>query len=95
MNHQPSYNPNTAQWTFFSWASFITAGWMMYLGILHLPTDLWVKGYLAMGILFMVGSSFTLSKTIRDNHEWAERSRWMRDTKGEERAIPLVLHAKD
>jgi hypothetical protein len=28
-----------------------------------------VKGYLAMGLFFTLGSSFTLSKTVRDNYE--------------------------
>lgn len=31
--------------------------------------DLWVKGYMAMAVLFSIGSSFTLSKTLRDQHE--------------------------
>jgi len=29
----------------------------------------WVKGYLIMGLVFTVGSSFSLSKTIRDDAE--------------------------
>lgn len=62
------------------------------LGLWHLPTDLWVKGYLAMGSLFLTGSSFTLSKTMRDNQEFAERSRHIR---GEERPRPLVVGLKD
>ena len=31
--------------------------------------DWWTRGYLLMGLLFTVGSSFTLSKTVRDNAE--------------------------
>ena len=42
---------------------------MMCIGIWVLPVDLWIKGYLAMGLFFTVGSTVTLSKTVRDNHE--------------------------
>lgn len=35
----------------------------------QLPVDNWVKGFMGMGMTFSIGSSFTLAKTIRDNHE--------------------------
>ena len=41
----------------------------MVAGIYNLPTDLWGKGFLGMGLLFVVGSSFSLAKTLRDEHE--------------------------
>lgn len=41
----------------------------MTIGILYTPVDNWVKGYLGMGLLFSVGSTFSLSKTVRDLHE--------------------------
>lgn len=41
----------------------------MSIGIYQLPAELWVKGYMTMGLFFCVGSSFTLAKTVRDNHE--------------------------
>jgi hypothetical protein len=31
--------------------------------------DLWIRGYLAMGLFFTVSSTVTLSKTLRDRHE--------------------------
>lgn len=86
------YNPNTPQWTFFAWASFASAVVMIWLGLWNLPADLWVKGYLAMGTLFLTGSTFTLSKTMRDNQEFAERSRL---TRGDDRPIPLMVGIKD
>ena len=42
---------------------------LMILGIVWLPTDLWIKGYLVMGSMFVVGSTITLAKTLRDDHE--------------------------
>jgi hypothetical protein len=31
--------------------------------------DVWVKAFMAMGLLFSVGSTFSLAKTVRDQHE--------------------------
>ena len=39
------------------------AGWVFA------PTDLLVKGYMAVGALFLVSTTITLSKTMRDEHE--------------------------
>lgn len=41
----------------------------MSIGILYLPVNLWIKGYLGMGVLFSVGSTISLSKTVRDIEE--------------------------
>jgi hypothetical protein len=34
-----------------------------------LPGSFWIKGYLAMGCVFLLGTTFTLAKTIRDEFE--------------------------
>jgi len=34
-----------------------------------LPAGRWIKGYLAMGIVMLVQSCVTLTKTVRDMHE--------------------------
>ena len=43
---------------------------MMLVGIWYLPVDWWIKGYLIMGTLFLTASTLTLSKTLRDRHEY-------------------------
>lgn len=65
----PSIDRHTAAWTLQVWLSFLISLTMLTGGIAISPTDLWVKGYLAMGTLFVVGSTFSLAKTVRDNHE--------------------------
>lgn len=40
-------------------------------GIYFLPLDAWQRMFLAMTVLFLVTSSFTLSKVIRDQQEAA------------------------
>lgn len=75
---------DTAAWIFQAWASFALAilatGW----GIMNLPVDVWVRGYMAMGMLFTVGSSFTLAKTMRDLAEAKRVSSVVQSAKVEE-----------
>jgi hypothetical protein len=40
-------------------------------GIFFLPLDVWQRLFLAMAVLFLVSSSFTLAKVIRDQQEAA------------------------
>jgi hypothetical protein len=69
MNPKVGHLKDTQAWIFQVWASFILATSGTALGILYLPVDNWVKGFMGMGMTFSIGSSFTLAKTIRDNHE--------------------------
>lgn len=68
MRH-PTETKDTAAWIFCIWTAFLSSISLMSLGILFAPADYWVKGYLAMGLFFVLGSSFTLAKTVRDNAE--------------------------
>ena len=38
-------------------------------GIAYLPVDGWVRGFLALGMLFLVTSAFTLAKCVRDRQD--------------------------
>ncbi|MFI5505978.1 YiaA/YiaB family inner membrane protein [Mycobacterium sp. NPDC051804] len=40
-------------------------------GIVFLPLDMWQRMFLAMTVLFLVTSAFTLAKVIRDQEEAA------------------------
>ncbi|WP_029112898.1 YiaA/YiaB family inner membrane protein [Mycobacterium sp. URHB0044] len=40
-------------------------------GIFFLPLDVWQRLFLAMAVLFLVSSAFTLAKVIRDQQEAA------------------------
>lgn len=64
-----SLQKDTTAWIFQVWASFIIAVSATTVGILYLPVSPWIKGYMGMGLLFSVGSTFTLAKTTRDNYE--------------------------
>jgi hypothetical protein len=56
-------------WILQTWASFMLSVGMTSIGIIYLPVDLWVKGFVGMGLGFSVTSTFTLAKTQRDLHE--------------------------
>ena len=39
------------------------------LGIAYLPVGGWIRAFLALGLLYVVTSCFTLAKTLRDAQE--------------------------
>lgn len=86
--------PHTGAWVSFSYASFLAAAVMVLAGILFLPLDWWVKGYLAMGIVMLVQSTVTLTKTLRDNHEAARMVNRLEDAKAEQ-LLMRVKHGDD
>ncbi|MFL5345799.1 MAG: YiaA/YiaB family inner membrane protein [Hyalangium sp.] len=56
-------------WVVQTWASWVLAVGVTAMGIWYLPVDGWMKAFLGMGVLFTVGSTFSLAKTVRDVHE--------------------------
>jgi hypothetical protein len=80
----PVMNQNHTQaWTTFSYASFAAAATMTAIGIWALPAEIWVKGYMAMATVFLIGSCFTLAKTLRDDHESKRLANRIEDAKAE------------
>ena len=73
----------TAAWMVQVWVSFIVSTSMMVIGIWSLPVDLWTKGYFVMGLLFTVGSCFSLSKYVRDQLENTRMSNRVQKAKTE------------
>ena len=61
--------PHSSAWVTFTYASFSASAFMVAIGVYFLPLDLWEKGYLSMGIVMLVQSCVTLTKTVRDMHE--------------------------
>ncbi len=68
--HTPApQQKESAAWIFQTWAAFLLSLSMTTVGIVNLPVDNWVKGFMGMGMAFSIGSTFSLAKTMRDLHE--------------------------
>ena len=76
-------NRDTAAWRFQTWASFAIASATTLVGILYLPVDHWIRAFLIMGMLFTVGSCFSLAKALRDDHEARRLLNRLADAKAE------------
>jgi hypothetical protein len=56
-------------WVAFTYIGFATSLLMVGIGIAFLPIEIWMRGYLAIGVLMVVQSCITLAKTQRDAAE--------------------------
>ncbi|CAA2140403.1 MULTISPECIES: YiaA/YiaB family inner membrane protein [Methylobacterium] len=81
MNNETTQH--SGAWVTFTYASFIGSAAMVGLGILFMPMDIWIKGYLAMGTIMLVQSCITATKTIRDVHEGRRMVNRIEDAKTE------------
>jgi hypothetical protein len=71
----PDVQPaHSGAWIAQTWIAFVLSLGLTAIGIYELPVDLWVKGFMTMGLVFSVGSSITLAKTLRDQHEQSRLS---------------------
>ncbi len=62
-------NHDSKAWRLYALSSFAASFGLMILGVLAIPGDVWMKGFFLVTTFFLVGSCFTLAKTLRDVHE--------------------------
>jgi hypothetical protein len=74
---------HSSAWVTFTYVSFGASAFMVAVGVYFLPVDLWIKGYLTMGILMLVQCCVTLTKTVRDMHESSRMVNRIEDAKAE------------
>ncbi len=65
----PQLQQDSAAWRFFVQISFVISLTLMCIGIWELPVNMWIRGFLGMGLFFTVSSTIVLTKTMRDDHE--------------------------
>jgi hypothetical protein len=65
---------NTAAFYGQAVASFAVAIAATAIGIYQLDADPWVRAFLAIAVLYLVTSAFTLAKVIRDRQDSAGRA---------------------
>jgi len=66
MATQPAPSKNTSAFFAQAGVSFAVSLLGLLFALLYLPVDPWVRAFLGMTTLFLVSSSFTLAKVIRD-----------------------------
>lgn len=62
-------SPTTAAFHLQAVLSFAVSILAVGVGLWYLPADPWVRGFLALGVLYVTTSSFTLAKVLRDRQE--------------------------
>lgn len=70
-------------WKLYAYVSFLVSLGMMVLGVLAIPGEIWMKAFFLIGTFFLVGSCFTLSKSLRDEHETASLVHRLESAKAE------------
>lgn len=60
---------NTAAFYIQAAVSFGVSLIAMALAITYLPVQPWIRAFLALGLLYVVTSAFTLAKCVRDQQE--------------------------
>ncbi len=69
MNASISQPRSTPQFYLQSIIAFAISTLGSCVGIAYLPVDLWVRAFLGMSVLFVITSTFTLAKCVRDRQE--------------------------
>ena len=69
MEPKPPPPPTTAAFFLQAVLSFGVSLLAVGLAIAYLPADPWVRAFLAIGVLYVTTSAFTLAKCVRDRQE--------------------------
>ena len=93
MNPQAVQHSHSSSWIAFTYASFIGAVLMVGAGVALMPLDVWIKGYFAMGIVMIVQSCITMTKTLRDVHEAAKLVNRIEDARAEQLLMRIERNA--
>ena len=79
----PQLQQDSAAWRLFVQTAFVISVGLMCVGIWQLPVNIWIRGFLGMGLFFTVSSTLTLAKTMRDQHESSKLIKRLTDAKTE------------
>ncbi len=69
MTSTPALSRTTAAFYLQAGLSFAVSLVAVGIGIAYLPVDAWVRAFLAIATLYVVTSTFTLAKCVRDQQE--------------------------
>lgn len=86
-----SNTSHSGAWVSFTYANMILSLVLTIGGIYFLPIDLWIKGYLLMGVTMLVSSTIIVTKTARDVEESGKLVNKLEDAKAEQ----LLMRIKE
>ena len=69
MNTYAPQPRSTPQFFLQSMLSFGASAVGVGAGVIFLPVDLWIRAFLGLGLLYVITSTFTLAKCVRDRQE--------------------------
>jgi hypothetical protein len=69
MNNTSVQPKTTAAFFMQSAVSFGVSVVAVGIGIVYLPVNIWMRSFLGLGLLYVVTSTFTLAKCVRDQQE--------------------------
>lgn len=68
MSHETT-STHSSGWVLYVRAAFVLSLVGMGLGIINIEADFMTRCYLGLASVFIISSTFTLAKTVRDVHE--------------------------
>jgi len=60
---------DTSSWVMTVWIAFVAAVMLTAWGLWRMKIEDWQKYYMVVSWMFLVSSTFTMAKTVRDKHE--------------------------
>lgn len=70
MNWEPdSASMHSPAWVMFPQLNFALTLSALALAVWAMPVDTWIRAFVALGLLVLVGATITMTKIIRDVHE--------------------------
>jgi hypothetical protein len=80
----PTLSQHSGAWVSFTYANMVVSLALTLGGVFFLPIDLWIKGYMLMGVTMLVSSSIIVTKTVRDVQESGKLVNKIEDAKTEQ-----------
>jgi hypothetical protein len=69
MTTKPAPQPTTAAYYVQAVLSFGVAVLAVAVALWNMPADPWIRAFLAVAVLYVTSSAFTLAKVVRDRQE--------------------------
>ena len=85
----PTMDNHSSAWITFTYANVAISAALTFGGLYFLPLDLWIKGYMVMGVTMLVSSTITATKTLRDVQESKKLVNKIEDAKTEQLLMRL------